>query len=569
MFKKLPLLLSVAFTAMFTLSEMKAQNIFFEDFNGGAATLTNWTIIDGDSLNPNYAFMTDAWVSFENPDNTGVGDSVMASTSWYIPAGQSDDYLISPSITIGDSAVLTFDAKATDAGFPDGYEVLVSTTTPTDTGLNANAPLLTVSAENASWTKRRIDLSAYIGQSIYLGIRNNSNDMNLLLVDNFSVDSLVAGVDLELFAGLGPIGEYYRIPESQIDDTLNFIAAATNIGADTAYNVKAIFNVFRDGVSVLNDSTVPVPSINPGDTSLLISNIALPLVQSGAYTVQYVVASDDLDIDLTNDTVTTETLVVSDSTYARDNGQVNSSIGIGAGTSGELGHTYFLSNADTLTSVGVFIINNNGSMTGQPLSVNIRNFNGIPGSVIASSDTVTFNSSGSAFVNLSFNNNGGYVALPADTFLVSVVEGDSNITLGTTARRFTPGAGWIDFVGSPANGWATIESFNMQFTMVIRPNFGIPNVLTSLGENEPTISKLNVYPNPSNGVFEVMVASENINQDVEMTVFDISGREVMSGVYRAETLLQENIDLSSFGKGVYFLQIKSEGVSETRKLIVK
>lgn len=166
-----------------------SQIIFSEDFNGGSS-FSGWTLINNDNRTPatNVGYVTDAWVVREDFDTTGVGDSVAVSTSWYSPAGAADDYMITPAIILSNVGYyLKFDAKAQDPAFPDGYEVLISNTTPTIAALNANTALYSTTAENATWTNRNIDLSAYGGDTVYIAWRNNSNDKFLLLIDNISV----------------------------------------------------------------------------------------------------------------------------------------------------------------------------------------------------------------------------------------------------------------------------------------------------------------------------------------------------------------------------------------------
>ena len=87
----------------------QAQTIFQEDFNG-VSPLTNWTLINVDGRTPaaNVAFVNDAWVTREDFDTTGVGDEVAVSTSWYSPAGASDDYLITPAIALTAGNLLNF-----------------------------------------------------------------------------------------------------------------------------------------------------------------------------------------------------------------------------------------------------------------------------------------------------------------------------------------------------------------------------------------------------------------------------------------------------------------------------
>jgi len=162
-----------------------SQTLFSENFNG-TSPFANWTLINADGRTPaaNVGFVNAAWVTVAD---SSASDLAAVSTSWYTPAGAADDYMISPSIILGAGNYLQFDALAIDSSYRDGYELRVSTTTPTVAGLMANPPLLTVAAENSAWNRRTVDLSAYNNDTIYLAWRNNSNDMYLLLVDNIRI----------------------------------------------------------------------------------------------------------------------------------------------------------------------------------------------------------------------------------------------------------------------------------------------------------------------------------------------------------------------------------------------
>jgi len=69
-----------------------------------------------------------------------------------------------------------------------------------------------------------------------------------------------------------------------------------------------------------------------------------------------------------------------------------------------------------------------------------------------------------------------------------------------------------------------------------------------------------VYPNPSNGLFTVVM--DGLDGIVQLSVMDIRGREVASQSLTARGRTNHNIDLSGFSSGVYTLRIQSAaGVS--------
>jgi hypothetical protein len=100
--------------------------------------------------------------------------------------------MITPALALpaDRGCVLDWWAMVSDSGFPDGYEVRISTTDATPAGALANPALLVVSQEEPDWTARSVSLADYAGRTVYLAFRNNSDDMYLLDVDDVRVSCL-------------------------------------------------------------------------------------------------------------------------------------------------------------------------------------------------------------------------------------------------------------------------------------------------------------------------------------------------------------------------------------------
>jgi hypothetical protein len=129
-------------------------------------------------------FGNNAWVTWNYAADPAHGN-VAVSTSWYTPAGTSNDWLITHAFTVPANGVLEWEATSTQAGFQDGYQVKISTTGTTVANFSTN--LLTVAAETFGWNLRAINLSSYAGQLVYIAFVNNSNDKNRLYLDNIRV----------------------------------------------------------------------------------------------------------------------------------------------------------------------------------------------------------------------------------------------------------------------------------------------------------------------------------------------------------------------------------------------
>jgi hypothetical protein len=87
----------------------------------------------------------------------------------------------------------------------------------------------------------------------------------------------------------------------------------------------------------------------------------------------------------------------------------------------------------------------------------------------------------------------------------------------------------------------------------------------TLSLNENTISnKVNVYPNPSNGNFNIAI--ENYSGTLKIAVYDINGREIQSNV--TEFSSEKAINLQGLQTGVYIVKLEGTGVSHSEKIVI-
>ncbi len=247
--------------SMATLLSMQAmaQTVMTENFNG--ATLpgipTGWSQknLDGLTTATNlsaFNFGTNAWVSRNR--NTATGDKMVASTSWYTPAGTSNDWLVSPQIAIpnANNYFAIFEAVASSSQFNDGFTVKISTT---DTAVASFATTImpTTVASTTGFTEYAINLSAYAGQNVYIAIINNSNDKELLYVDNFTVKRLPTADAAVL--SITPTKES-RPSFVPVSGSGNVGGVIKNLGAN---NISAINISYNDGTSTFN---MPLTGLN-------------------------------------------------------------------------------------------------------------------------------------------------------------------------------------------------------------------------------------------------------------------------------------------------------------------
>ena len=185
----------IAFTLLLFLGNLiySQQVILTEDFNNGIPT--GWELIDNDGLSPNASpsvnFITEAFMLVEDEDSTGLGDSVLISNSWFDGSGTADDYLILPSVTLGNYGnYISFDAKSYDHSYPCALEVRASTGLANVWDFYNLAPAFDTLAVSPYWTNYRVSLDSIgiTGETVRIAFRHNSTDQFILAIDNIQIE---------------------------------------------------------------------------------------------------------------------------------------------------------------------------------------------------------------------------------------------------------------------------------------------------------------------------------------------------------------------------------------------
>jgi hypothetical protein len=81
-----------------------------------------------------------------------------------------------------------------------------------------------------------------------------------------------------------------------------------------------------------------------------------------------------------------------------------------------------------------------------------------------------------------------------------------------------------------------------------------------------TVEKLmNVYPNPSTGLFNFRLV-QALDNDVKISISDIQGKEVATKIISGNNLTEETLDLSSANRGIYIMKVETGAKVYTMKL---
>ena len=170
--------------------------------NFQSATVPNlpagWMQNNVDGLTPDpgiasYSFGVNAGVTRDVTSSFGLPAQYakcLITTARYSPAGQSNDWIISPQFTVPANAVFNWDATSFDPSLSNGYEIRISNTGTTVSNFTVNPALFSIGSKiynTNSWTQRGVSLNTYSNQSVYIAVRENNNAKWQLAMDNFSV----------------------------------------------------------------------------------------------------------------------------------------------------------------------------------------------------------------------------------------------------------------------------------------------------------------------------------------------------------------------------------------------
>jgi len=323
-------LLFFVLVACFTQVQLQSQDyVLFEDFGNGIPEDFVIYDVDGNTVDPNFEYVTQAWTAVNFSDVGGA--PVIVSTSAYSPAGQADDWIGTPGIDIGSEGYTLSWRAGTATTNSDGYEVYVSTVSNELEDLQAGDVVYSVVSEtpidfagDALPHYREVNLDAYAGETVFIAFRNNSNNELLLILDDIAVTAPPEGIDA-ILTSVTPGIEYAETPLPYAKpvgpfgaEVLNFSNAAISNVTLTVY-VDSI-DVDGNVINVWSASSEPITAIELSESQeIVIDETYLP-TEMGFYAVSYEVTHDgaDTEVNLDNNVSEFYTFSISDANYERD-----------------------------------------------------------------------------------------------------------------------------------------------------------------------------------------------------------------------------------------------------------
>ena len=244
--------------------------VLSEPFSGSGLP-AGWQAVDRDGktlrseldtlLGPGWQSITD----FKDSQNRA-----MASASWYQEEGPSDDWLITPQVSLPDNPCLSWFAYSQDGFFRETYEVRISTTTSDPDSFFTREPIAVIRGETDTIRYRSINLSAFANQEVYIAFRQVSEDKFILVLDDVRISD-VQNRDLAMFEVIAPTGS--------VDDQEEFPirGAIANLGSNLLVLDSAV-NLFY---SIDNG---PPDSMIIADSLVMVANDSVQFVHDSVWT---------------------------------------------------------------------------------------------------------------------------------------------------------------------------------------------------------------------------------------------------------------------------------------------
>jgi hypothetical protein len=87
-------------------------------------------------------------------------------------------------------------------------------------------------------------------------------------------------------------------------------------------------------------------------------------------------------------------------------------------------------------------------------------------------------------------------------------------------------------------------------------------------DNLPISGRLNIYPNPNYGQFNVEFATQ-ASRNVKFEILNITGQLVYTREYQNTTRISDELNLQHLGKGLYFMVIREDSNVNTTRIVIK
>ncbi len=380
-------------------------------------------------------------------------------------------------------------------------------------------------------------------------------------------------VDLEASSVSNLDVDYTQIPLTQAT-SFTLSGSVKNAGLNTATGGSALFEVIDAAtLSPVYADNVSVPSLASGASFAVIPSLPFSAMYAADYKAR-ITATIAGDGDLLNNVKLSLPVTVSDTVYARDDGNVAGILGIGAGVGedGIAGQNFMVNSAGDIVSVTFYLVDTlSFDPGGTPVYFTIHpqvNDSTAPGAAVAYTDTLILTNgmipAGGAFYTLPVH--GGALSVTPGLYFVGFHEVDYMLPMAYSLNNVRSGAVWVHWNSIPVppavNGWARAEDFGFEVCYLIRANFNVGSGINTVANADD----LFIYPNPSSGIFNVAFGELAKQNGALLTVTNLLGQVVWQQQDDNSSAIK--IDASAWPKGMYNLVVKCDNSIMIKKIVL-
>jgi hypothetical protein len=123
---------------------------------------------------------------------------------------------------------------------------------------------------------------------------------------------------------------------------------------------------------------------------------------------------------------------------------------------------------------------------------------------------------------------------------------------------------------SPAGIWTLSVTDNSSGNGGILNSWslGICTTNTPLETENYSFENLSLSPNPNNGNFTIKFNSYT-NNDIKVSVYDMSGRQLLNRTYLNSGNFEQQISLENAAPGVYLVNVQDGDNTLSKKIVIK
>mgnify|MGYP003682993909 CR=1 FL=1 len=222
------------------------------------------------------------------------------------------------------------------------------------------------------------------------------------------------------------------------------------------------------------------------------------------------------------------------------------------------------------------------NVQGAPLFIPVTVTESTPITDIRVSADVTHSWIGDLIMQLQAPNGGGFSNIWARScndaqygnIDITFKDGEPSIMCASpTVGLAAPANPMTGFNGNdPSGTWnlVFVDFFNGDTGVVNEWSIELCSTTTTvvLSNEEFALENFSLYPNPNKGDFSLSFNSQS-GEDINVNVYDISGRLVHTKNYNATATFNENISLNNVSAGMYLITVTDQDRTVTKKLIIE